>query len=190
MPRLIANKQLPLERFWLPFQSSNTGNSSHSICLHDGILPDPEDRFAKALNPTLTTLTSIETKKCFALLGQPGLGKLIAVEQWVGDFRARVGEDKEVIFLRSRELASADEVRKLTVDSPRWRRARNQPNPSPRTIRGLAERPGPRLQLTLPQASSTQRFRRMGRVRFGATLAPMPALLVTEEREAFSDDAA
>lgn len=139
MPRLLANKKLPIPRYWLPFQSASRLEASHAIRLHDGILPDPEDDFEKTLNPTLTTLESIEAKRCFALLGQPGLGKSIAVEQWVDSFSAKAHSNDAVILLRSRELGSPEEIRRLSIDCQRWRTARDRKGEVTLILDGLDE---------------------------------------------------
>jgi hypothetical protein len=95
-----------------------------TIHLYDGVLPDPDDEYGKFCNPTLQTLPDIGKKRCFALLGQPGLGKSIAIEQWIDELRHHTKPEDAIIHLTGRGLAAADEVRYDTVASTEWRRAR------------------------------------------------------------------
>jgi hypothetical protein len=44
-----------------------------------GFLPDPDDEFARALNPAVTSFESIDSIDCLVLLGEPGLGKTTAL---------------------------------------------------------------------------------------------------------------
>ena len=124
MPRLLANRELPLPRFWIPFAPDNNQGAPHTLFLNDGILPDPEDSYGKVANRSLTTLAIIAQKRCFALLGQPGLGKSITVKQWVDDMRSRALPGALVVLLRSVEIASADDIRRDTIETAQWREAR------------------------------------------------------------------
>lgn len=139
MPRLLANKRLPLTRFWIPHGSETNGAAPGKLLLLDGVLPDPEDDSGKRINPSLQTLSEIEQKRCFALLGQPGLGKSIVVEQWVDDLRNRANAHDHILLLRGRELASPDELWRVTVDSPRWREARRNGGQVTLILDGLDE---------------------------------------------------
>lgn len=139
MPKLLANQRLSLVRFWNPFLGTEENQNIPTIRLYDGILPDPEDSYGKLLNPNLQTLAGIEKKRCFALLGQPGLGKSIAVAQWVDDLRARGRPEDAFIHLIGRELAAPEEIRYDTIQSAEWRRARSAGSEITLVIDGLDE---------------------------------------------------
>lgn len=124
MPRLLANQRLPLTRFWLPFVGRKENHGIPTIRLYNGVLPDPEDEYGKLSNPGITTLPNIQQKRCFALLGQPGLGKTIAIEQWLDELRKCAQPQDTVIYLTGRGLAAPEEVRHDTIESTDWKRAR------------------------------------------------------------------
>ena len=124
MPRLLANQRLPLKRFWIPLDGAGKNQTPPTLRLHDGILPDPEDSYGNLANPTIKTVSEIEIKRCFALLGQPGLGKTIVVNQWIDELIQRARPSDAVIPLTGRGLAAPDEIRHDTVESPEWKRAR------------------------------------------------------------------
>jgi hypothetical protein len=124
VPRLLANQRLPLTRFWLPFVGRKENDGIPTIRLYHGVLPDPEDEYGKLSNPGITTLPNIQHKRCFALLGQPGLGKTIAIEQWLEELRNRAQPQDAIIYITGRGLAAPDEVRRDTIESADWRRAR------------------------------------------------------------------
>ena len=139
MPRLLANRELPLPRFWIPFAPDNNHDAPHTLFLNDGILPDPEDSYGKVANRSLTTLAIIAQKRCFALLGQPGLGKSITVKQWVDDMGSRALPGDLVVLLRSVELASEDDIRRDTIETPQWREARMRDGEITLVLDGLDE---------------------------------------------------
>jgi hypothetical protein len=139
VPKLLANKRLPLPRFWIPYHVESGDSTPRRLLLTDGILPDPEESFGQAANPSLKTLSSIETERCFALLGQPGLGKSMAVEEWVATLQRRAGAKDLVILLRGRGLASPSEIWRVTVDSPRLKEARRQGGEVTLVLDGLDE---------------------------------------------------
>ncbi len=139
MPKLLANQRLSLVRFWNPFLGTEENQNIPTIRLYDGILPDPEDSYGKLLNPNLQTLAEIEKKRCFALLGQPGLGKSIAVAQWSDDLRARGRPEDAFIHFVGRELAAPEEIRFDTIQSAEWRRARSNNGQITLILDGLDE---------------------------------------------------
>jgi hypothetical protein len=124
VPRLLADQRLSLTRFWIPFAGTDENQSVPTIRLYDGILPDPEESYGKFSNPSLQTISKIEHKRCFALLGQPGLGKTIVIEQWVEELRQRAKTEDAIVHLTGRGLAAPEEVRYDTIESAEWRRAR------------------------------------------------------------------
>jgi hypothetical protein len=124
VPKLLANQRLPFSRFWLPFRGTGENPGIPTIRLYDGILPDPEDEFGKFANPGLQTIAELKQKRCFALLGQPGLGKTIVIEQWIEELLEGADPEDAIIHLTGRGLAAPDEVRYDTIESAEWRRAR------------------------------------------------------------------
>ncbi len=123
MPRLLANKTLPITRYWIPWVDAGE-NGATKLSLSDGILPDPEEPYGKTLNPSLKQLHEISEKRCVVLLGQSGLGKTIVVRQWVEELGRRAQSDDAVIYLHGRNFSSSEDIRVATVASHRWREAR------------------------------------------------------------------
>jgi HEAT repeat protein len=125
VPRLLANQRLALKRFWIPLGGTESDSSPPTLRLQDGILPDPDDEFGRFSNPSLKALADIQEKRCFALLGQPGLGKTIVTDQWIEDLRSNSRLEDEIISLTGRGLAAPDEIRHDTIESSAWKRARS-----------------------------------------------------------------
>jgi hypothetical protein len=59
-------------RFWAPPEAS-------LALVGEGFLPDPEEPFGGAYNPDLVTLAQKRDTRCLILVGDPGLGKSIAL---------------------------------------------------------------------------------------------------------------
>lgn len=65
---------LPWTRFWRPIDQQ--------VHLDDeGLLVDPLEGYGKALNENVRTLESLDGVQCLVLLGEPGSGKSIALQQ-------------------------------------------------------------------------------------------------------------
>ena len=139
VPKLLANQRLPFTRFWLPFRGTGENHGIPTIRLYDGILPDPEDEFGKFSNPGLQTIGEIKQKRCFALLGQPGLGKTIVIEQWIEELIQSTNPQDAIIHLTGRGLAAPDEIRHDTIESTEWRRARSAGGEITLVLDGLDE---------------------------------------------------
>lgn len=139
MPKLLANQRLPLKRFWIPFTDPERAHGIPGIRLHNGVLPDPDDEYGRFSNPGLKTLSDIQQKRCFALLGQPGLGKTIAVEQWIEELRSQAKAADAIIYLTGRTLAAPEEIRCDTIESTEWRRAREDHGEITLVLDGLDE---------------------------------------------------
>ncbi len=63
------------KRFWYPFGTTVS-------FADDGFVADPEGEYGSYLNPELSGLTRYEDKQCLVLLGEPGLGKSDALDQY------------------------------------------------------------------------------------------------------------
>lgn|GEM_PF-4681154 len=139
MPKLLGNKRLSIKRFWIPYGLQGATGKPLTLHLTDGILPDPDETYGKITNSSLATLEQIESKRCFALLGQPGLGKSIAVEEWVNCLKKRAGTNDLIALLRGRQIAGPEEIWRVTVDSPQWKQARQNDGEITLILDGLDE---------------------------------------------------
>jgi hypothetical protein len=114
---LIAGKVLPWRRFWTPL-------GGHLSAGHDGrgFMDDPEDDFGRAMNPEVHLLSELLPRSCLVLAGQPGIGKTTEVETLAEDV-SWLAPNEVLIQISGRLATSVEELRRRTVDSPRWKTA-------------------------------------------------------------------
>lgn len=93
------------KRFWAPPDSQ--------ISLSDGgFLHDPTDEaIGKYINPNLVQINPNEKKNCLILLGEPGIGKSVEIENLYQSVKGSVGKD-ETVWMDLREYMSPDEFLK------------------------------------------------------------------------------
>lgn len=90
------------KRFWIP--------SGGAFRLDDdGFLYDPEAQYGRRLNPDAVSFSELHAKNCLVLLGEPGIGKSVAVEQELAACRATFTPSQEIISINLGEYG--DETR-------------------------------------------------------------------------------
>jgi predicted NACHT family NTPase len=112
--------QFPWKRFWCRREAGFTLGDR-------GFLTDPEGKYGDILNPQLTTLDQLQTVRCLALLGEPGVGKSWSISADVSAFLKETPE-LEVIRLDLRSFGSEDRLYRALFEHPAFRRWANGQN--------------------------------------------------------------
>lgn len=123
MAKLIGNRKLPFKRYWRSYAQPRDDSEASRAEGIDGFLPDPEGPYAKYTKLGLTSLDAIAASRCAVLLGQPGQGKTIEVEQWLDRARANCALNDAVIEVRGSAVGDARDLKDETVHSTEWQRA-------------------------------------------------------------------
>jgi hypothetical protein len=112
-PRLIAAPQpYAWKRFWHPREST-------PVLVGGGYLPDPDDPSFWRLNPALVFLEELVDQPCLILLGEPGMGKTITVEQELDVLRPLVeARDDAIACVDLSTAGSEAEVASQVFDNP------------------------------------------------------------------------
>jgi hypothetical protein len=99
--------------------------------VHDerGFVVDPEadEDWRGALNPDLRTFSEIDSFQCLVLLGEPGIGKTVALESERAAVQARGGPDEIVLQFNLRfaeSLSALDQVLFLSDGFESWKQSR------------------------------------------------------------------
>jgi predicted NACHT family NTPase len=110
MPHKIYN----WKRFWCP----RTGKINLS---DNGYLYDPESEFGRIYNPDVLPFGSIGGAHCLALLGEPGIGKSIAMQadRVVIDEKIQQ-EGGEIIWINLRSYSSEDRLVRNLFECPEF----------------------------------------------------------------------
>lgn len=112
--------QFPWKRFWCRREAGFTLGDR-------GFLTDPEGKYGDILNPQLTTLDKLQTVRCLALLGEPGVGKSWSISADVDAFLKETPE-LEVIRLDLRSFGSEDRLYRALFEHPAFLRWANGDN--------------------------------------------------------------
>jgi hypothetical protein len=105
---------LSWKRFWVPFGSEISCGISG-----DGFLDDPEANLV-SLNRSARHLDDLLSEPCLVLLGEPGLGKSIALEQAFPEIDHTAGGDQTTIWIRFRDIPDTSTFNRRVLDSVRW----------------------------------------------------------------------
>jgi hypothetical protein len=106
---------LPWKRFWVPLGSEISCGISGQ-----GFFDDPEAK-PGFLNKSARRLDDLVSEPCLVLLGEPGLGKSIALEQAFPGIDHATGGNENTIWIRFRDIPDASTFKSRTVESTRWR---------------------------------------------------------------------
>ena len=106
---------LPWKRFWVPLGSQISCGISGQGFFDD---PEAEPGF---LNKTARRLDDLVSEECLVLLGEPGLGKSIALEQAFPEINHAAGGDQTTIWIRFRDIPDASTFTRRILESFRWR---------------------------------------------------------------------
>lgn len=97
------------QRFWSP--------SNGNISLSDGgFLDDPTDPIGKYMNPDLISISSSNQTNCLILLGEPGIGKSVEIENLYESVRGQVGKDN-TLWIDLRDFMSPEAFTKELEES-------------------------------------------------------------------------
>jgi predicted NACHT family NTPase len=102
------------KRFWcLRSQSISLGD--------DGYLHDPDEKWGKLYNPHLVTFEEISHLQCLALLGEPGIGKTMAIKVQKEEIsRAIKEQESQILWLDLRSISSEDRLIQKIFKSPQF----------------------------------------------------------------------
>jgi hypothetical protein len=106
---------LPWKRFWVPLGSEISCGISRQDFFDD---PEAKPGF---LNKSARRLDDLASEPCLVLLGEPGLGKSIALEQAFPGIDHASGGNEKAVWIRFRDIPDASTFKSRTVESTRWR---------------------------------------------------------------------
>src|ERR1051326_8700101 len=105
----------PWTRFWYPWDTQVNFDQN-------GFVYDPESESGRALNPTLTTLGSMQGKQCLILLGEPGLGKSTDLREHYDQMQEKAHTDGNVvIWIDLKDIPSDSALARQLFDSMAFR---------------------------------------------------------------------
>jgi len=103
----MAEQVYQWKRFWCP-------RSGHIDLSDRGYLVDPESEWGKHYNPTLLSTEEIAESPCLVLLGEPGIGKTQAIQDFKNFTNKAYEKSYQVFDLDLRSYSSEDRlIRKL-----------------------------------------------------------------------------
>lgn len=105
---------LPWKRFWVPVGSEISCGISGQ-----GFFDDPQARLG-FFNKSARLLDDFGPERCLILLGEPGLGKSIALEQAFPGINHAGGGDETTVWIRFRDIPDASVFYRRTFGSNRW----------------------------------------------------------------------
>ena len=109
-------QKYPWKRFWC-----SPEGSLHID--HDGFLSDPEHEYAKYFNSDARSFEEIKPVPCLILLGEPGIGKSLAIEDEILNTRLEInGKDDDLISLNLKEFNSEDRLWNALFENDVWHR--------------------------------------------------------------------
>jgi predicted NACHT family NTPase len=106
---------LPWKRFWV-----SLGTEISCGISGQGFFDDPEAE-PGFLNKSARHLDDLVSEQCLVLLGEPGLGKSIALEQVVPEINHAAGGDETTIWIRFRDIPDASTFSRRILESTPWR---------------------------------------------------------------------
>ncbi len=110
------------KRFWC------LRSESINLC-DDGYLHDPDAEWGKLYNPHLVTFEKISHVPCLALLGEPGIGKTMAIKVQKEEISRAIQEQKsQVLWLDLRSISSEDRLIKKLFESSQFMAGLNGTN--------------------------------------------------------------
>ncbi len=85
----------------------------------DGFLDDPAEKFGKYMNPDLVSLDTPDYTGCLVLLGEPGIGKSVEMENLFHATISKYGED-HVLMIDLKNIPTPDIFRDELIGDPRY----------------------------------------------------------------------
>ena len=99
------------KRFWCP--------RDKSISLSDqGFLPDPDKEWGLLANPDLVQFEEVAATRCLALLGEPGVGKSLALASWRTPWDFYQFRGCSLLYFSSAAVATFSSCSSLAISSP------------------------------------------------------------------------
>lgn len=88
----------------------------------NGYFDNPEADNFISHNHEAQSVDQLKGLECLVLLGEPGLGKSVAIEQAFPDLDHESGGDEKTIWIRFRDIPDSNVFIREVFDDPRWQR--------------------------------------------------------------------
>src|SRR4030042_6010489 len=108
-------QRFPWKRYWCPPDGKLELEES-------GFLLDPEGDLGKYTKLDTVSFEQIQNTPCLVLLGEPGIGKSIAIEMEIEALKQRLNSEKDVLLhINFKDYSSEEYLRKSIFESEEWK---------------------------------------------------------------------